>query len=356
MYALLFLIVLLPILWIAVFSGFQYWYQANTQGDRYFKLSLAQKKHFSATLQKLGKVLIPLLRLSAKHLPHKTPPSYSFQGVSFPAASCNEQSLNAAVHFKPQAQDIIVATAMKAGTTWLQNIVFELLQQGQGDLSDTGFRHLYAASPWLETGNSASVSLKDAARLGDQGARIIKTHLPAELCPWAMDAKFIYLARDPVASFISCQHFLQQLSGPFCPTEDALLDWYLSDQMWWGDWPSHVAGWYNRSRKHNNVLFLNYADLQKNPRQNIMRIAQFLAITVNNDLIQAVDEKTCKTTMADNEWCFSMAPPTLFSATNDAGFIRGERSKISENDATRIRQYCDNALQRHHLTLAQVLN
>lgn len=352
----LFIITLLPLLWIAVFSGFQYWYQSKTLGDRYFKLSLAEKKQFITTLQNLGKVFIPLLQLTAKHLPRSKPPSCLFQGVSFPAASCNEQSLNAALHFKPQTQDIIVATAMKAGTTWLQNIVFELLQNGQGDLSDSGFRHLYAASPWLETGKHASVSLHNAARLGDKGRRLIKTHLPAELCPWAMDAKFIYLARDPVASFTSCQHFLQQLTGPFCPGKDTLLDWFLSDQMWWGDWPSHVAGWYQRSGKHSNVLFLNYADLQKNPHQHIARIAQFLDIATDEKLINTVAEKTSKRYMATHEMQFSMAPPTLFSAATQAGFISGERSKISPEDAERIRKYCKQALQRHHLTLQQVLS
>ena len=64
-----------------------------------------------------------------------------------------------------------------AGTTWMQQIVYEIFYKRKGDLSDAGHRHLYAASPWIEAVDG--VSMDEAPLHGAKGRRIIKTHLPA---------------------------------------------------------------------------------------------------------------------------------------------------------------------------------
>ena len=55
--------------------------------------------------------------------------------------------------------------------------------RGRGDLGDGGHIHMYATSPWIES--AGSVRLEDAPRIGPEQRRIIKTHMPASLCPYS---------------------------------------------------------------------------------------------------------------------------------------------------------------------------
>ncbi|HBG51064.1 MAG TPA: hypothetical protein DDW89_04535, partial [Gammaproteobacteria bacterium] len=59
----------------------------------------------------------------------------------------SKKSYAGTLHYQPEAADIFIATQMKCGTTWMQQIVFEILHGGAGDLSDAGYRHMYAVSP-----------------------------------------------------------------------------------------------------------------------------------------------------------------------------------------------------------------
>ena len=58
-----------------------------------------------------------------------------------------------AVQYAPQPNDLFVVTQMKCGTTWMQQLAYEVLLHGEGNFSDAGHGHLYATSPWLD-GNS----------------------------------------------------------------------------------------------------------------------------------------------------------------------------------------------------------
>ena len=67
-------------------------------------------------------------------------------------------------------------TQMRCGTTWMQQLVYQIVTQGQGEFSDPGRAHLYATSPWIEAINS--VSMEDAPLVGKRPTKIIKSHLP----------------------------------------------------------------------------------------------------------------------------------------------------------------------------------
>ncbi len=55
---------------------------------------------------------------------------------------------------------------MKCGTTWMQNLVYQLVTRGQKDLTETGTA-LYHLSPWLES--RKTIPATDGPLLG-QGA------------------------------------------------------------------------------------------------------------------------------------------------------------------------------------------
>ena len=56
-------------------------------------------------------------------------------------------------------------------------------------------------------------------------------------------------------------------------------EWYCRhDLMWWGSWPNHVKGWWNRSQKEKNVLFVYFEDMKRDLPATIRQVAAFLGM------------------------------------------------------------------------------
>jgi hypothetical protein len=141
---------------------------------------------------------------------------------------------------------------------------------------------LYAVSPWIDAVNS--VSLANAPVVGTRPTRIIKTHLPASLCPYSADAKYIYVARHPVSCFASIIDFNRSMVR-----SAASADWtrwptgYCSDKMYWSPWPSHVEGWWRWSQERGNVLFVHFETMKRDPGGVIDQVAAFLGVALTAD-------------------------------------------------------------------------
>ena len=130
--------------------------------------------------------MILIGRVISLVLPNRVP-AFRYRGVAGPSTACSRELFERTERYRPDGRDIFVATQMRCGTTWMQQIVYEILSRGRGDLSDGGHRHMYALSPWIES--FASVELEQAPRVGERGLRIIKTHMPTRLCPYSEQAR-----------------------------------------------------------------------------------------------------------------------------------------------------------------------
>ena len=310
---LLILIILgVPAAFVLFVVGVYGWHYVNTRGMAYFGKSEAERARFRQKLARIGRFLGPLLRPFGRR--GASPNTFAFVagGVYLPSNVSDRRHFNRAVDYRPDANDVFVVTQMKCGTTWMQQLVYEIHAHGRGDLSDDGHGHLAAVSPWLESFNG--VSIEDAHLVGPARARIIKTHLPAALCPYDEAAKYVYLTRHPVSCFRSCVDFFQDLAGPFAPGEEDLLDWFCSDQMWWGSWPDHVDGFWQWSQTQSNVLFLHFEELKRDLPAVIRRLADFLNCNLTESELVRVAEKGSFRYMKARESKFEMIPPNFFSA------------------------------------------
>jgi aryl sulfotransferase len=84
--------------------------------------------------------------------------------------------------------DVIIATYAKSGTTWVQQIVGQLIFGGDPALN------LAEVSPWLDMRLRIPEKL---ARLAAQThRRFIKTHLPADALVISPQARYLYVGRD----------------------------------------------------------------------------------------------------------------------------------------------------------------
>ena len=326
------------------------WIGEKTGKDKYFSLPLEERRALRQTIREKAKWITKVfyfLTLFSFRIP-----VVNFEGIKVPPV-CASELMQASRDYQPTANDIFVATQMKCGTTWMQQIVFEILCKGQGDLSDDGYRHMYAVSPWIES--NGSVSMEDTPLVGEKAKRIVKTHLDAELCPISDAAKYIYVARHPSACLASAKYFVTMLMNGYVLRADEFTDWFCSDDMWWGSWAYHVDGWWRAKPNCNNVLFIHYEEMLKEPKTYVSEIATFLGVDLSTEELDQVVFKSSYQYMKDNEELFEMSPPLPFDKGGGSFFVKGtgDRGKdISDADQKRVAQFCREKLKDSPYPLA----
>lgn len=191
--------------------------------------------------------------------------------------------------------DVVIVTPVKAGTTWTQRIIQQILHNGhetEGSLSDT--------SPWLESSWGDHVGMLDVLKRQQEAGsrRVIKSHLPADALPLAREARYVFVGRNGKDAAISFHNMIYhysestmakinqiyaQWSGSSVPLvipEDvqAFFDLWL-DTGGYGcsDLFDIVRSWW-QLRGEPNVLHLHYRELTDDLTGQIARIAAFLGI------------------------------------------------------------------------------
>ncbi|HPF47274.1 MAG: sulfotransferase domain-containing protein [Alphaproteobacteria bacterium] len=212
--------------------------------------------------------------------------------------------------YKHRPGDIIVTTAYKAGTTWMQTIVANLLYQ------DGNFpAPVSVMSPWLDM-DMMPIDELIAGLEAQTGRRSIKTHLPLDGIPYYDTAKYIYVGRDGRDVFMSfwnhhnnysdmmkgmCTEKAQAMGKDFKVDykdhHEFFADWIGKSWFPWENdgfpcWShlSHVQSWWNY-RHLDNILFVHFNDLLKDPEKAIRRIAKFLDIEIQEDKMPGILER-----------------------------------------------------------------
>jgi hypothetical protein len=344
-------VALLLLLLLAGYIAYAIWYfgweARNTAGMAYYGRSLEHRRALKRRLLRLSRPVVPLLQfLAAIGRKNLTMPLFDYEGVAGPKRVSTPEVFARARRYEPQPEDVFVATQMRCGTTWMQELVHQIVTRGKGEFTRPDRSHLYALSPWIEAVNS--VSIEDAPLIGTRSTRIIKTHLPASHCPFSTVAKYIYVARHPVSCFASIVDFNRSMLGPLLPPLETMAAWYCSDRMYWRPWPEHVEGWWRLAQANDNVLFVHFEDMTRDLGQVCDRIARHLGCVLDEHERAQVLEKCSFKYMKEHEEFFEMAPPTMFSVTGGQ-FMASGREKRHE-DVTpaikaRIASYCREALK-----------
>lgn len=322
------------------------WEHRHTAGMAYYGLPLERRRALKRRIRWLSIPAKPTLYLIALATRGKSSmPGFEFEGVAGPLNASSPEVFERAKHYEPRPEDVFVATQMRCGTTWMQQIVYEIVNRGAGDLGDSG-RHLYAISPWIDA--ISSVSVTDAPVVGHRPTRIIKTHLPTSLCPFGPQARYIYVARHPVSCFASIVDFNRSMVGPLLPPVDTLADWYCSDKMYWLPWPKHVDGWWRWADTRNNVLFVHFEDMKRDLGAVLDRVADFLGCALTPGEKARVEAKCRFDYMKAHEEVFEMAPPTMFSAASGEFMASGKEARhedVTPAVRDRILAYCRESLK-----------
>jgi len=203
--------------------------------------------------------------------------------------------------FKFRDDDIVIATYAKAGTTWLQQIVAQLLFGGDSDLA------VAEMSPWMDL-RVPPKEMKLPFVEQQTHRRFMKTHLPVDALRFSQKAKYIYIGRDgrDVVWSLYNHHAtanqtwydaLNETPGrvgpPIEPPSEDIReywrDWVERDgHPFWSFW-ENVRSWWE-IRHLPNVLLVHFANLKQDMPGEIRRIADFLDIPVNESTWPAILE------------------------------------------------------------------
>ena len=178
-------------------------------------------------------------------------------------------------HFQALEADVLITTAPKAGTTWMQQILYQMRSGG-----DTDFDNIDTVVPWLERprkDKSWRQVLDDYDTL--PRPRLFKTHCTAEQTPGIGTASIILTLRDPRECCVSFYHHLmnmtdsaRDMTGHQRPVSfTAHVDNWLGSAAWF----RNVKSWWPY-RDHEKVLLLRYKDLKRDPGAVVDQITAFL--------------------------------------------------------------------------------
>lgn len=191
--------------------------------------------------------------------------------------------------FKFRNDDIVISTYAKSGTTWMQQIIAQLLFNGAEGMP------VAEMSPWLDL-RVPPAEIKLQAVEEQTHRRFVKTHLPVEALVYSPKAKYIYIGRDGRDVVWSMynhhvtanEHWYEALNDtpglvgpPMQKPVDSIKqyyhDWLEKDGYpFWPHW-ENVSSWWN-IRNLPNLLFVHFANLKRDMEGEIKRIARFLEI------------------------------------------------------------------------------
>jgi hypothetical protein len=133
--------------------------------------------------------------------------------------------------------------------------------------------------------------------------------------------------------------FVKTNVGRMAPAPAVFEEWYCSAElMWWGTWPEHVRGWWERSKRDQNVLFLTFEQMKADLPAVVKQVTAFLGqppLTANE--LKRVVDKCGFDYMQKHKDNFEMQPPHILQ-TNAELFVRGTANRhVDVKPAVRTR-------------------
>jgi hypothetical protein len=216
--------------------------------------------------------------------------------IPFPPFITQHEMDILANQFVVQDNDVFVVTYPRSGTTWTEQIVHLILNEGE-----QGEQRLTDAAPWLETLPNRPDGMK-AFLQTLRGRRLFTCHLPLALMPdfSASKGKYIYVARNPKDVAVSCFHHVRSFGG-YDGTWDEYFDLFGQGQVMYGSYFEHVLPWWQASQKVANILFLKYEDMKRDLAGVVGQIADFVEVPLNQMSLEHVVAGSSFRAMTTNE-------------------------------------------------------
>ncbi|XP_042240703.1 uncharacterized protein LOC121878510 [Homarus americanus] len=198
-------------------------------------------------------------------------------------------------NFEFKQSDVLVMTYPKCGTTWVQEVVWTMLNNPDLKHSKTHQPIMYR-SPFLELD-----MFTDLAEDGLEGVmikllettpdpRTIKTHLPLSLMPSSLlnTTKVVYVARNPKDVVTSYYHHcrITKLVN-YKSSLEQFVRYFVDDNVVYGPYWLHVKEAWEK-RQHPNLHFLFYEDLKTDTMAELGKLNDFLGTMLTENQLERV--------------------------------------------------------------------
>lgn len=211
-------------------------------------------------------------------------------------------------HYKPREGDVSVATYPKSGTTWILRIVSLLVFKNTNPIA------LDATFPWWDYRVALPIDIVAERFEARTHQRCTKTHLPFDGLPIFDELRYIHCARDPRDVCLSYHNHTNgftadalkvmdevglsdpKVARPYPKIEKDPADFFhywltegaLPDQSDGRPFLSYFEfeKTYFDDRHRSNLLFVHYNDLKADLVGEMMRIADFIGVSVTRTEVE----------------------------------------------------------------------
>lgn len=226
--------------------------------------------------------------------------------------------------------DIVVTPYGKSGTTWTQQIVHTLRTRG-----DMEFDDISRVVPWLEVSAALGIDLNAEQKANP---RAFKSHLAWDDMP--RGGKYINVVREPAAAAISMFRFQEGwfLEPGAMTADEFVMGTFVASRAYF----QHLKSWWAR-RNDADVLFLVYEEMLADPAAAIQKIASFMGIDLDAELLALTLRHTSREFMLQHQDKFDDS--MLRQLSEDvADLPRGSASaKVTSGSSTSL--LSDNTLE-----------
>ncbi|KAH7547713.1 hypothetical protein JRO89_XS14G0005800 [Xanthoceras sorbifolium] len=220
---------------------------------------------------------------------------YQWEGFWYPDVVIKGM-LTIQSQFEARSDDVILASSVKTGTTWLKALSSCIMEakntDGEDDKDELLVKNPHARVKTLEYDKDVDLTSTFPS------PRLFHTHLPYNALPDSIkksDCKIVYIARNPMDTFVSYWHFFNKIwrtnhQEPAYPLEKAYDEYFCKGVHVYGPFFDHVLQyWLESLKKPQKILFLKYEELKRDPRGEVKRLASFLGRTfLNEDEVEKV--------------------------------------------------------------------
>jgi hypothetical protein len=216
--------------------------------------------------------------------------------IPFPPFITQETMDSLTDTFVTLEDDIFVVAYPKCGTTWTEQVVHLILNQGE-----QGEKRITDAAPWLETlpnrPNGMHAFLQTLPR-----PRLFTSHLPLALMPdfSTNKGRYIYVARNPKDAAVSYYYHDRSKVG-YEGSWAEHLELFRHGKVMYGSYFEHILPWWEASQTAPNILFLKYEDMKQDLAGVTKQIADFIDVPMAQSVLERVVSGSSFRAMATNE-------------------------------------------------------
>ncbi|CAL1353717.1 unnamed protein product [Linum trigynum] len=199
--------------------------------------------------------------------------------------------------FEPRNDDILLTSFTKTGTTWLMALCYNILNLDADEEEDRlAKKNPHEVVPSLEVN-----FLEDEVQrmlLSCSPPRLLHTHVPYSYLSEAVresGCRFVYVARNPKDTVVSMWHFYNKLltrGGPEPFSLERAVESFCSGAVPYGPFYEHVVGYWKESkRRPEEVLFLKYEELCREPKEQVRKLASFMGKPFSSSMASGDDDE-----------------------------------------------------------------